>query len=398
MTTRFGWARRRAVLPATCVIAVLAFVAGCADSSSGGSGNESDEIVIGTTLPLTSPIGTQAQFALNGYKMAIDEINDAGGIDGRQVRLVSKDDKYDPALSKQLTRDEIAEGGLTAVLGSYGTTVSLTQSAEADAAGVPGVYPFAASPEFVDRKLEHVFGTYPLSTDAERSFDDFLLSEVKPAKVAILYFDTAFGISGAESSRDYLEKNGVEVPVFEKFAPDASDFTQLMTQVRSAGVDVVKMIAQTNAYPGYVAALNQVDPGVKAAYMETQIPFDPSVQKLVGADGDLMLGSAYWYPGAAPEFEAAYKAKYDTPVDAQGVFSYSAAKVLLDAIDRANSLDADDITAALRETSLDTPMGTVEFDDRQTYTTDFKIGQVSGDHVELVWPSDVATAPWQPRA
>jgi branched-chain amino acid transport system substrate-binding protein len=380
--------QRRRLLALVAAGATALALSGCGGLAD-DSGSASDgPIKIVATLPLTSPVSAQAKLLQNGYQMAVDEANKSGDLpDGRKLELVVADDKFDPAQAKQLTRQQLGGGGVTAVLGSFGSAVSLTQSEEAATAGVPGVYPFASVPDMVERGYDTVFNTYPLSVDAEKSFDDFLTSEVKPTKVAILYVDNPFAISGAEASKKALEAAGVEVPVFEKYAIDTSDFTQLMAKVKASGADVVKNIGYENNYTGYMQAVAQVKPPVKAVYMETQIPFEPTYQDVVGTDVTGVLGTATWYPGATPDFEKAYKDKYGTDAETQAVFGYSAAEVLIHAIEQAGT-DKKALTKALAETDLDTPMGHITFDDRGAYVTEFRVGQLVDGKVDIVWPKD----------
>jgi branched-chain amino acid transport system substrate-binding protein len=380
-----GGRRRRAALAAAALVATTLSACGSLEQDEADADGP---IKIAAVLPLTSPVSAQAELLRNGYQMAIDEANESGELpDGREIELVVEDDKFDPAQAKQLTRQQIGEGDVTAVLGSFGSATSLTQSGEAEAAGIPGVYPFASVADMVERGFEYVFNTYPLSIDAERSFDDFLLSEVKPEKVALFYVDNPFAISGAEASKQMLEDAGVQVPVFEKYANDTTDFTQLLSQAKSAGVDVIKNIGYENNYAGYIQAVQQIEPDVDAVYMETQIPFEPTYQEVVGDSVNGIFGTATWYPGATPEFEQAYQEKYGEHAETQAVFGYSAAQVLIEAIKEAGT-DRDELRDALSETQLSTPMGEIQFDERGAYVTEFRIGQLVDGEVNVVWPKD----------
>lgn len=384
--------RRLLTAVALATAATLALGAcGSLEQDSEGD-DQGGTIKIATVLPLTSAVSAQAELLRNGYQMAIDEANASGDLpDDKKIELVVADDKFDPAQAKQLTREQLGEGGVVAVLGSFGSATSLTQSEEAASAGVPGVYPFASVQDMVERGYDTVFNTYPLSVDAEKSFDDFLLSEVKPKQVGLFYVDNPFAISGAEASKKMLEDAGVEVSVFEKYAPDTTDFTQLVAKAKSAGVDVLKNIGYENNYAGYVQAVAQVKPQVEAVYMETQIPFEPTYQKVVGNSVSGILGTATWYPGATPDFEKAYEEKYGEAAETQAVFGYSAAKVLIDAIERAGT-DKEELRDALADSDVETPMGDITFDDRGAYVTEFRIGQLVDGEVLTVWPKDAEGA------
>lgn len=225
--------------------------------------------------------------------------------------------------------------------------------------------------------------------------DEFLLSEVKPKSVAILYVDNPFATPGAEESKARLEAAGVDVPVFEKFAITTTDFTTLIAQVKAAGVDVVKHIGYDANYVAYVQAARQAGLDVDVLYAETLEPFEPSNQTVLGDLSDNVIGDAYWYPGSSPDFDKAYEAKFGQKPDSKAAFGYAAAVVLLDAIARAGSSDAAAIQAALTETALDTPIGNITFDKDGENIGQIRLGQWRDGQIELIWPQEGATSDWK---
>lgn len=382
----------RAATIGVVTLLMAALLAAC----GGDTGANSDEILVGTTLPLTSPLSAEAESIRDGYQMAIDEINTEGGIDGRQIKLLVEDDRADPALAKQLTSKLIAQEGVVAILGSFGSAASLTQSAETERHGIPGIYPEASVEEMVTRGYENVFNLYPLSAQAERSMDEFLLAEVKPQKVAIMYVDNPFAIAGAEASKKSLEAAGVKVAVFEKYAID-SDALGPVSKAKRAGVDVIKNIGYATNYTSYMQALKQTDLNVKAAVFLTQIPFDHRWIKTVGpkvANG--IIGNPYWYKGATPEFEAAYEQKWNRPAVLESILGYTSVQVLADAIERANTTEKDALRAALKKTDLETVYGKVSFDERGAYSPKIVVGQLVDGKVVTLWPQDAANGTWKP--
>lgn len=361
-------------------------------AAAGGEG----PITIGSTLPLTSAVSDQAEQLRDGYELAMKEINADGGVLGRELELVVEDDQFDAARARELTRQLITEDDIVALLGSFGSAQSLTQSAEAESAGIPGIYPFASVAEMVERDFKNVFNLYPLSEAAEQAADNFLQDVVQPESVGILYVDNPFAISGAEASRETLEDAGISVPVFEKYALDTSDFTSLVTRAQEAGVDALKNIGYANHHVAYMQAISQTGFDAEAVYSETQIPFEQRAQEALGEAANLALGQPYWYRGATPDFEAAFEEEYGYAPEIQAVFGYSAMQVLADAIERAGSTDPEALRSALADTDLQTPMGTIRFDERGAYDRNFRIAQLQDGEVVIVWPEDEANGEFQP--
>jgi len=391
--------QRARVAAVSVAVLALALVAGCGGGDSGGDDGSGGAIKVGASLPLTSPLSAEAESLQSGYEMAAEDINADGGVDGQDIEIDIADDKADPALAKQLTQKQITQDGVAAVLGSFGSATSLTQSTEAARSNIPGVYPFASEETMVERGLDTVFNLYPLSQQAEASTDEFLVNQVKPKKVAIVYVDNPFAIGGAESSKETLEGEGIEVPVFEKIGLE-SQFIGPVAKAKQAGVDVIKAIGYNTNYTSYVQALEQTDLDVDVATFETQIPFEKRSIDTVGKKAaELIVGNPYWLLGQTPDFDKAYKEKYGKAPEFQAVLGYSAVQVLAEALKEAGSTEPDAIREALAATDMETVVGRITFDERGQYNQQPTVGQLVDGEVVTIWPEDKADgelAPWVP--
>lgn len=386
--TRFTWT----VVTGAVLTLGLAACGGAGEATNTGGGT----IDIGATLPLTGTQSAPADSVRKGYQLAVDAVNAEGGINGKKINLKIEDDKFDPVQAKQLTKQLIARDRVVAMLGTYGSATGITQSAEADRAGVPGVYPYSSAPSMVERGLKNVFNLYPLSADSERVMDEFLAAKVKPKSVAILYVDNPFATPGAEQSKARLEAAGVKVPVFEKFAITTTDFTTLIAKVKAADVDVVKELGYDANYVAYVQAVRRAKLDAKVVYAETLIPFEPSVHKIVGNSGEGIIGDAFWYPGSNPDFERRYEAKFGAAPDSKAAFGYSAAQTLFKAVESAGVADPGKIRAALTSTQVDSAIGTIKFNQVGQNVGQIRLAQWSKGEIKLIWPETIAEEQWQP--
>ena len=358
-----------------------------------------EPILLGATLPLTGPVAGPAENLRNGYQMAIDEINAAGGVcEGQPLELLIEDDAFDPTQAKQLTEKLITSDGVVAMLGTYGSGVALTASAEAERHQVPNIQAFASAPEIIDRGFEYLFNTFRMSTQAEAAFDEFMQTVVEPAvsSVAILYVDNPFAIPGAEESRERLEAAGIEVPLFERFAFDTSDFSGLVAQARQAEVDVIKHLGYQPHHIALMQALQQQNVAPTVVYTETQYAFARPVLEQLGDSANWVLGNPNWYPGLTPEFEEKYEAEFGSPTDTEGAWGYAVVEMMRQALEDADCGDSQAIRDALADGEFETIVGNISFNEQGQNEAPTQIAQLQDGEVVILWPESDATGEWQP--
>jgi branched-chain amino acid transport system substrate-binding protein len=221
------------------VATVAAMVlAGC--GSGGGnvaSGNASGDIKIGLSGALTGGDAILGSNQRQGVELAVDEINSAGGINGRKVSLVVQDEANDPARMAQIAQRFVAQDRVDAIIGGTNDGTALVLAQVAEQAKVPLVVPFAngdnittdkkwafqvdvSSSSFVEKAVDYIHG---------QGFD----------KVGIAYDDNAFGQLDAKLATEDLQELGIK-PVASVSMPNgAQDYTAQIQQLRKAGAEVL---------------------------------------------------------------------------------------------------------------------------------------------------------------
>lgn len=309
--------RRRVALAAAAVLAAVALVPACGNSSSNSSGGGSSttaggaakpsaepgvtdtEIRVGGVASVTNPLGGKYDQAFDGVKAYFDKVNSEGGVNGRQLKLVSeRDDKV--ASNKDEVRGLLEQDNVFAVLPV--ATLLFTGADELVAAGVP-TFGWTINPEWqgsADNPKANLFGqagSY-LCLGCEQPAVPYIAKEAGKSKIGLLGYavpQSSQCVDGYDKSfTKYGDEAGASV-VFKdsSLSYGTTDFSVQVAKMKDAGVDMVVTCIDTNGVVGLAKELKKQD--VKA------IQYLPNAydQELLDEYGDLFEGS-YLYTSFLP--------------------------------------------------------------------------------------------------
>ncbi|MCC7476060.1 MAG: ABC transporter substrate-binding protein [Pirellulales bacterium] len=332
--------------PMGCLFASL--LIGCGGGSSG------DEICLGHYASLTGAQATFGRSTDNGILLAIEEINAAGGVNGKKVRLITYDDKGDAreagtAATRLVTRD-----GVVAVLGEVATSLSLAAAPVCQENGIPMVSPSSTNTKVtqVGDKIFRVCFIDPFQAYACAKFAREH-EALKANKAAILY-DQASGYSVGlreEFAKSFAKLGGTIVSE-QAYTEGDQDFSAQLTAIRASEPDVIFI-------PGYYTDVGNIAIQTQKLGIATPLlgadGWDSS--KLAGIAGKAIEGAYYsnHYSQQDPDpavqsFISKYKAKHGETPDALAALGYDAARIVCLAIGQAGSTKGDDIAAKLAST------------------------------------------------
>jgi branched-chain amino acid transport system substrate-binding protein len=393
---------RRRGLTAQALTGVLAFgLAAC-----GGDDSEGDDadgpITIGTSLPLTGEFSQPGQAAEQGYKIWQAMVNDNGGLLGRDVELVVKDDASNQNTIVADYNALIGQDKVDLLLGTFSSLLNLPASAVAEKNQMVYVEPAGGSPEMFSRGFEYLFFSQQATADRQGLvFADWVASlpeDERPKTAAYPTLDDPFAAPVVEGARAALEAAGVETVYEETYAIDTKNFDTIVSAMKSADPDLVLHGAQFEDGIGMTRAM------LKAGFQpdmffQTNAPsFGDQFSESVGADNTEGVFNAVSYhpdaetPGNA-EFVEAYDAEYGGIPPEDAADAYAAAQVLQAAVEAVGSIDDQEALADwLRETEVDTILGPLSWDETGAPTGEFLIGQWQSGVAEIVLPEDAATA------
>jgi len=376
--------------------ASLLLLAACqpktADTPGGGG-----DIVIGATIPLSGALASFGSFQKWGYEHAVAEVNAAGGIGiggvQRQVRLVIRDDKTDANVASSNVDTLVSADRANALLGSCTPPLVIAASLAAERNATPIVSGCAPLVSFRGAKQwtwawDLFFNDPDLAAAPFQTLQDLKIATNR--RIAILHDNSADGaVVGGRLWPELATKYGYRVVANVEFPIDTTDFSASVQQARTSGADIVLVdtvtpqtvsIRKQMAAAGFTPKVLVMEKGAEPAQFA----------EAVGALADGVVVGGYWdpsfeFPGAA-ELGAAFTSETGRSVSQHIADSYTAARVLLDAIATAGSLDPQKINGAIAATDRVYPVGPVKFGDNHAAPLAIAELQWQGGTPRVVWP------------
>ena len=192
-------------------LAACALVASTVLPATAEEGVTAEAVLFGQSAPFEGPASALGQGMRRGILAAFNSANRAGGIHGRMLKLISRDDAYEPDRSILQTTKLIQGDKVFALIGAVGTPTSKAAQPIATAANVPFIGPFTGAGFLRDPKLTNVINVRA-SYDAEtEAWIKHLSEDLKIKKIAIFYQDDAFGRAGLDGVKAAMAKRGMEL-------------------------------------------------------------------------------------------------------------------------------------------------------------------------------------------
>ena len=348
-----------AVLGATLLGSVFA---GCGSKESG------DTIKVGANFELTGNVANYGNATLEGLQLAIDEANEAGGINGKKIELVSVDDKSEAAESINAATKLISDDDVKVIVGPATTGLVLAETQTATDAKVPIIAPCATSPEATvenGKVKPYVFRSCFIDPQQGEVMATFAAKELK-AKTAVIYVDNSSDYSKnlGKVFKEKFEAAGGKVVMEEAFLQKDQDFKATLTKLKTANADVMFVPAYYEEVGKIVKQAREM--GINSAILGTDGWDDTKVVDIAGADAlnNTFFSTHYSEKDAEVQgFIEAYKKKYNRAPNVFAALGYDAGKMLVDALKRAGSGDTEKIREALEATKdLKVGTGTISMD------------------------------------
>jgi branched-chain amino acid transport system substrate-binding protein len=341
---------------ATAILS-LAFI-GCPPKPEGnggaaaGGGDTGGEIVIGEYGSLTGGQATFGQSTHNGIMLAVDEINAAGGVNNRKLRIITEDDQSKAEEAANVVTKLISQNNVVAVLGEVASSSSLAAAPICQANKVPMITPSSTNPE-VTQKGDYIFRMCFLDDYQGQAMARYVGQTLGLKRVAILIDNKSDYSTGlAKFFSEAFVAAGGQVVATQSYAQGDSDFRSQLTAIKSANPNVIFV-------PGYYNDIGQI--AIQARDLGLNVPLAGGdgweSPKLVEIGGKALEGSFYsnhYFPGdpapAVREFVQKYEERYGAKPDSLAALGYDSAKVLADAIKRAGTTDGPKLRDAIAST------------------------------------------------
>lgn len=211
-------------------------------------------VKIGLMAPLTGSFASEGADMRNIVEVLAEETNRNGGLNGQKVEIVIEDDGSDPR-SAALAAQRLANAGVTAVIGTYGSAVTEASQIIYDEAGIPQIATGSTSVRLTDKGLPLFFRICPRDDEQGR----VLAAKIRDLgfkKIAILHDNSAYAKGLADEAAQSLKNEGLDQIVFyDALKPNERDYNVILTKLRSAEPDVLLF---TGYYPEAGMLLRQM--------------------------------------------------------------------------------------------------------------------------------------------
>jgi branched-chain amino acid transport system substrate-binding protein len=395
------------VAPALAAAAMLA--AGCGGSDSGGGGGSSSNsasskpISIGASLPLTGDFSEPGKAARQGYQVWQKMTNDQGGLLGRKVRIIVRDDASDQNTVVADYNALISRQKVDMLLGTFSSLLNLPASTVAERNRMLYVEPAGGAPEIFDRGYKHLFFAQQATADHQGDvFADYILSlppAERPKTAAYPSLDDPFALPVLQGIREKFEKAGIKTVYTTKYASENTNFDSIANAVKSANPDVLMHGATFADGVNFVRALDKVGFSPKYFFQTSAPSFAGQYSKGVGVENT--EGTFYavsWDAKAQTPGNAAFVKQFNQMFGAgepaeDAADAFAAAQVMQAAVKAVGGIDDQTKLADwIRGHSVNTILGPLKWDKTGAPQGQFLIGQWQSGKSQIVLPKAAATS------
>jgi branched-chain amino acid transport system substrate-binding protein len=397
------WSRRAGVGAILVPVLLLALVTPGRPAPAG-------EIRIGTVLPLTGAFGSSGNYFKQGYTMAVDDVNGAGGLQvGGQkyhLTLIALDDGSDGTRSRSLVEKLVTDQHVNFLLGGYDTSLVEAQEVVPDQYKIPYVEGGGAASEIFKRGYKYIFGTLATVYDLGKITMDFLTSQIaaghlpKPLTIAAVWENTDHGKDYIDAVTDQAKAHPelFRIVLNQAFQLNGSDFSPLLQQVKASNAEAFLSDAHL---PDFITMHRQY---LQAGLYHQFVSYgargpDQKGRQALGPGADYLVAGLWWTPAlkdpASQLFTDRYMREYKAVPDWFQALAFETARALLAGITNAGVLDGPKVREALAHLTLRSmlPGGVIKFQPNGQASAPYVIVQTTpGNTVRIVWPTNLPEA------
>jgi branched-chain amino acid transport system substrate-binding protein len=362
-----------------------------------------EPVSIGGLYPVTGSFAQIGQGCVNAAKLAVQMVNDAGGIKslgGAKLNLIVSDVQSDTTVTRTETDRLISGYKLSAIHGCFASALTLIASEVAERAKMPLITGSSSDKLNIDRHYTFT----PFSRASQFALAQLQMSKLvsDSPKIAVIFENTAFGTSTSNGLREQAPGQGVEIVMFEPYSAGLTDASPLINKVKASGANMLFPVSYLNDLILIIRAIKQN--GLEIAINGGSGGFViPDFYKNVGSAAEGLLGVAHWnhdINADAQKVNEVYKQQYG-----EFLFEYAGGLVaqtfmIADALERVASTDPQKVRDALSTLDVSSgyaamgPGGKVKFgpDGKNIYAHPVGVQWQNAD-LATVFPKDEARAP-----
>lgn len=331
-----------------------------------GLADAAEPIRLGVAGAHSGDLASYGLPSLNAARLVVKEVNARGGVLGRQIEILAEDDVCKPEIAINTATKLISEK-VDIVIGHICSGATKATLGIYNDAKLVVISPSATNPELtLSGRYPNFFRTIAADDAQARQEVDFAINTLKLQKLAVLHDKGDYGKGLAEFAKGFIEKSGVaNVVLYEGVTPGAVDYSAVVQKIKRSGADGV-------IFGGYHPEASKVVSQMRKKGMKTVFISDDGVKddtfiKVAGQYAEGVYASGPKDTSSNPLTKAAilsHQKEYGSEPGAFFLNAYAATLAAVNAIDKAGSTDFAALAKALREQTVDTPLGTIHFDER----------------------------------
>ena len=335
-----------------CII-LMTILAGCTHQ-------DENVIKIGAAGPMTGDQSKMGVDLRNAVELAVAEWNARGGVLGKKIVMLAGDDQADPKQAVSIANKFINQKAV-AVVGHWNSSCSIPTSKYYNDANIVMISPATTNPLFTLQGYKKIFRVCGTDDQQGRSAAEFVLTKLRPKRVAIIHDKTADGQGLADYFKKALDEK-VQVVYYGGIIQRDPDYKAVLTTIKDNKPDVYFF---GGIYPEAGRLVRQSkEIGLTVPMVTGDGVFDPTFINIAGkaAEGTYVtFGKEPTGLSTAMSFMEKYKAKYGDP-GPYSIYAFDAANIILSSIAETKSTDAEILAAYISKTSFHGAFGDISFD------------------------------------
>ncbi len=310
--------------------------------AQGTQGVSSNEILVGSIQDLSGPIAAYGKHIRNGMTMAADELNAAGGVQGRKFKLLFEDSAYDPRKAALAAQKLVNQERIFAMVGHIGTAQNNAAMPIQFEKNVLNFFPVTAAREMYEpfHRLKYAFAaTY---YDQVRAALPRMIKEKNASKICTIYQDDEFGLEVLRGGEAALKTVNMTFTEKTSYKRGATDFSSQVARMKSAGCDLVVLGTLIRETLGTIGTARKL--GFNPVFLGTSGAYTDLIHKLGGKAMDglytTMTVQNPYLDDASPqlrEWANKYKARFNEDPSVFSAYGYIAMTNFAKAVDKAGA-------------------------------------------------------------
>src|SRR5258707_4913871 len=305
------------------------------------------DISIGVAGPMTGQYASFGTQLKNGADAAVADINAAGGVMGKKLKLETGDDACDPKQARAIG-EKFASMKVPFVAGHYCSSSSIPASEAYQDGNVLQITPASTNPTFTDRNMWNTFRVCGRDDQQGSVAGEYVAKNFKGKNIAILHDKSTYGKGLADEMKKALKKSGAKEKMYEAYTQGDKDFNSLVSKMKSNKIDVVYV-------GGYHTEAGLILRQMRSQGMQSQMISGDAIAtnefwSITGPAGEGMMFTLGSDPRKRPTAAAVGKKFKDKGVDPEGytLYTYAAMQIWSQAAKKANSTDGKKVAEVVR--------------------------------------------------